>query len=117
MKKRIFLSFALLCIILTCYSTAYSQGNGNNGNGPNSDQALINRAKGAWRGQCSTQLTSQIGGNVSVVSACFVDGFIRRVHLYPIIQCHKEPCPLILVRLLGTVDFDCDGNIIGVTCL
>ena len=103
-----------LCLLLTCFSFGYSQGNGN---GPNNDQALIARAQAAWRGQCDIQHAGQIGGNVQVVSSCFVDGFVRRVYLYPIIQCNQAPCPLILVILLGTVDFDCDGNIIGVTCL
>lgn len=108
MKKSIYA--AALAIMMVIGFSASAQAQSTN------DNALIGRAVAAYRAQCNLQLSGQVSGTVEDIGICFVEGFIKRVNLYPVVQCHREPCPLILVIRLGSVDFDCEGNIISVNC-
>lgn len=92
--------------------SASAQGNSQYPN----DNALVGRAIGAFRSQCPQNYTGQISGGVETLGICFVDGFIKRVNLFPVVHCpNSGPCPYLVI-LLGSVDFDCEGNVIGVNC-
>lgn len=104
--------YALCLTVVLCLAAAFSAQAQNN----NNDNALIGKAIGAYRAQCGSNFSGQIGGSVETTGICFVQGFIKRVTLFPVIQCHQFPCPLVLVIRLGSVDFDCDGNVLGVNC-
>ena len=104
--KKLVLGFAAVCMI-TFASMAQSS----------SDQGLIGRAKGAAH-EClqNAPTTWEINGYAETLGICFVDGFITRVTLAASFRCHTEVCPKIADRIIATVDFGCDGEIIGVTC-
>lgn len=61
---------------------------------------------------------SSIEAYVQNVSICFVSGYIKQVSFYEVSgpPCHQEPCPRPFVRLIATVDFGCDDQIVGSTC-
>lgn len=81
------------------------------------DNSLIGKAKGAAH-ECLQNAPSgwQISGSTETIGICFVEGFITRVTLYAEFRCHSENCPKVAARLLATVDFDCEGNVISSTC-
>lgn len=82
-----------------------------------SDNGLIGKAKGVAK-ECLKDAPQgwEINGSVETVGVCFVDGFITRVTLSAEFRCHSEICPQVASRLLATVDFDCDGNVIASSC-
>jgi hypothetical protein len=58
-----------------------------------------------------------INSSVEVVSACFASGFITRVNFYTEPNCQpNQPCPLFLSKLVASVEFGCDDEIISGTC-
>jgi hypothetical protein len=61
---------------------------------------------------------STIVSYVQTVSVCFVSGYLKQVSFYQVFgpPCHQEPCPRPFVRLVATVDFGCDDEIVGSTC-
>jgi hypothetical protein len=92
-----------------------------------SDNALIGRARGALAscvGQAQQVAPTPIQSRVDVISACFATGFIKRVTFYYIIFgpiCNPAIDPecvpaLPLYQEVGTVDFDCDGQVISASC-
>ena len=84
----------------------------------NSDQKYIGKARAAVQ-DCISKCLQQgidVQGNVEITGICFFNGMLRRVNFYTSIKCHQEPCPKIASRLVATVDFDCDGNVISSAC-
>lgn len=87
-----------------------------------SNNALIGKAKGALKAECgggdvgSIFNGGEINASVSVVSACFVDGFITEVTLWQTPNCPPNQACIQVVRLLGTVTFDCDNRVLSVDC-
>lgn len=81
------------------------------------DNALIGKAKGVAH-ECLQNAPSgwEIAGSTETIGICFVSGFITRVTLSAEFRCHSEICPKVAARLLATVDFDCEGNVISYTC-
>lgn len=84
----------------------------------NNDQGFIGRAMGAAH-DCFGEGMHQfdISGSVETIGICFVSGDIKRVTLYAAPKCHQNPCMMkMMVRVVATVDFDCERNIIAVNC-
>ena len=87
-----------------------------------SDNSLIGRARIAAK-ECLDVYNGNnfidVGANVETVGICFVSGELKRVNFYAGPNClpNNKPCPSFATRLVATVDFDCEGNIIAVTCL
>lgn len=110
--KKIIRSAALVALMTVSAGMAYSQG---------SDQQLIGQARGAaahclqdYRGNTIIEISESI----EVTGICFVEGFLRRVTFYAGPNCiPNQPCAKFVTRPVVYVDFDCDNNIIGVTCL
>lgn len=104
--KKLLLGVAAVCL-LTFASTAQSD----------NDNALIGKARGAAH-ECLRDAPSgwEINAGVETLGICFVQGEIKRVTFYASFRCHTEVCPKIADRLVATVDFDCDGNVVSVTC-
>ena len=76
--------------------------------------AGIGVAIGAIRSNCDIQ--GEIQYSVSVVSSCFVDGFVRRVTFYQLPNCPpNQPC-IQVIYPLGSVTLDCDNNVVSVDC-
>lgn len=82
-----------------------------------SDQGLIGRARGAAH-ECLQNAPSgwEINAYTETIGICFVEGFITRVTLVASFRCHTEVCPKVADRIVATVDFDCGGGLLGVTC-
>lgn len=83
-----------------------------------SDQALIAKARIAAR-DCIrpyTQHGVQVKGSIETVSACFYQGFIKKVTFYTYIPCVHPPCPMVMSVLVATVYFNCDNNVSQVEC-
>lgn len=112
MKKLLFIA------ALMTASISFA-GNGNGTDEPTATSAVdpgaINKAQGAIRSTCS-DATGDLSYGTEVVSACFVDGFITKVHFYRVPNCPPGMiCPLY-IQLIGTVTLDCDNNVIDVEC-
>ncbi len=104
---------ALALVVSISSFTSIDNGNGN-------ENSLIGRAHSEVA-QCLA--AAQVPGmryeaSVSVISSCFAGGFIRTVYFYqvPAQPCHQEPCPRPAVRLVASVQYGCDDDIIGSTC-
>ena len=88
---------------------------------PDSDNALIGRARGVLS-DCLQQYYSnpiyEVGAAVETTGICFVQGFLHRVTFYAGPKCTGNgPCPAFATRLVGTVDFGCEGEVIGSECV
>jgi hypothetical protein len=115
MKKHI-LSACLFVLLLMGAVSANAQGNGNSNANPNGNENYyIGRAIGAFNGGCAGH-TGPLNGQVETIGICFVSGFITRVILTPQINCHQVDCDLIRIAPVGYVDFDCEGNVMSVSC-
>lgn len=91
------------------------------------DNALVGRARGALGpcyGQAQQGAPGPILSRVDVTGSCFAGGFIQRVTFYyiifgpicdPVLDPDCRPA-LPLYQQVGTVDFDCAGNVIGTNC-
>lgn len=109
MKK---LFFTLVLTLLVGTASTFAQGN------YPPDAALIGKAKAALtQSDCNVNNGSgTLQANVTTVSACFAGGFIKRVTVYETPNCPpNQICPLY-IRLVGVVEFGCDGDIINVNC-
>ncbi len=84
--------------------------------GKHNDNALIGKARGAAH-ECLTEglNNSELNASIETLGICFVSGQIKRVTLYGMPKCTSDFC-IMMVRIVATVDFDCDGNIIAVNC-
>lgn len=112
--KKIIKSIALVAVCSTGLS-AFGQGNK-----AHEDNQLIGKAKHAVNDCLQPYRGSfyEIGSFVETTGICFVEGFLKRVSFSAGPNCHgTQPCPDFPTRIVAYVDFDCDGNIIGVTCL
>lgn len=100
----------ILLMALSLASVSFSQ---------TSDNGLIGRARAA-ASDCiqSANLPAgwEVAGNVETTGICFVSGDLKRVTFYATLRCSHEPCPRPAAYLVATVDFDCDGNVLNVTC-
>ncbi len=79
------------------------------------DATLIVKAKVAAR-SCLLPYKynySGISASVQTVSACFYQGFIKKVEFYVQVYCITTPCPPIRV---ATVYFGCNGEVTQVSC-
>lgn len=76
--------------------------------------AGIGAAIGAIRSACNVQ--GDMEYSVSVVSSCFVDGFVRRVSFWQLPDCPpNQPC-IQVIYPVGSVLLDCNNNVISVDC-
>lgn len=85
-----------------------------------SDASLIGKAQGAAADCIQPYRGSfwEISTGIEVTGICFVEGFLHRVTIYAGPNCiPNQPCSRIATRPIAYVDFDCDGNIMAVTCL
>jgi|GEM_PF-6879942 len=107
--KKITAVLSVLCMLLFL-TTAKAQSN---------DNSLEGRARGAAH-ECLQPYhngTYEITSSTDPVSICFVQGFIYRVSFYAGPKCNGQgPCPAFPTRLVATVDFGCEGEILAVTC-
>ncbi|MCW3071542.1 MAG: hypothetical protein JWO44_1432 [Bacteroidetes bacterium] len=59
----------------------------------------------------------EITASTTTTGICFVQGFTHRVSFYAGPKCNGTgPCPTFPTRLIATVDFGCEDEIIAVTC-
>lgn len=110
MKKTI-LSIVTAIAFVMIGNAASAQSN-------NNDNNLIGRARGA-ASECLTPYLSQgyaIDGQVETTGICFVSGSMHSVTFYTTSHCNNEPCPKPFSKLVATVYFDCDNNVMSVEC-
>ena len=80
-----------------------------------SENAGILRAMGAIRSACPNA-QGNLSYSVEIVSACFVDGFITRVHFWSSPNCPPNTiCPQYVIEV-GTVTLGCGNEVMGVEC-
>ena len=113
MKNYIFSLGLLLAFSLLMSNTSFGQ----NGNGNLNEQQLIGLATGAFQSSCSAPSSGAMIGTVSTTAICINGGFLSRVTFFPKLNCNQVDCDLVRVGPIGYVDFDCENNIIGVTCI
>jgi hypothetical protein len=105
MKK----AFLLVVVMVSMTMGAFAQGNSD------SDQQLINKARvAAQQAGCLSDYNGAVGGLVTVVSICFVDGFVTEVLLFP--SCHGPICAYSLFGPLAKVTFFCDDEVASIEC-
>ncbi len=105
--------FAVALLLVAFGSLSFAQ----NGNGNGNNNQLIGRAIGAFNGGCAGPSIGPLDGSVETVGICFAGGFITRVLLYRHVNCQQVDCLAIRFAPIGYVDFDCDNNVINVSCL
>ena len=106
MKKLIQLTALALFLAVTSF-TAKAQSN---------DEALIGKARAAAHECLQNYAGMEITAGVQATGTCFAGGTMYRVTFSAGPRCvGNGPCPLFLI-LAATVDFDCDGNVINVSC-
>ncbi len=110
MKKLLYRLAAMMVIVLALSLHAFAQ-NGNGG-----DNQLIGRAKGAFNGGCAGPAIGPLDGVVETVGICFNGGFITRVLLFRHVNCQQVDCNAIRFAPVGYVDFDCENNVLNVSC-
>lgn len=103
--KKIFSLLAFVCLL-----GSFSQASFQNENG------LIGKAIAAYHSQCGTY-NGPIEGSASVVSACFVDGFITEVTLSRKLNCQQVDCDAVRLAPIARVTFGCDNEVSFVECL
>ena len=72
-------------------------------------------ANAAIRSQCDNS-QGNIQAFTSVVSACFVDGFITNYNFYRVPICPPNTFCIAVIIPVGTVQLGCDGSVISVSC-
>lgn len=104
MKKAIKLLTAMAFVCIAFAASAQS----------NNDNALAGKARGAAH-ECiqNANLSNlyRIDVSVELSGICFVEGFTHRAYVSASIPGSEAP-----TLLIATVDFDCGGNVFGVTC-
>lgn len=113
MKNTLIRLIAFMAFAYCTFSFAAAQNNNNNGN---TDNQLIGRATGAFNGGCAGPAIGPLNGAVEIIGSCFNGGFIKRVLFFRQVNCHQVDCNAIRFAPVGYVDFDCEGNVIGVSC-
>lgn len=106
--KKVLVVLSFICAL--GISAASAQSNNNND--------LVGKARGVAH-ECISDAQAQgleVDANAETVGICFVDGFITRVTFYASFRCHQEPCPKVMTRIVATVDFGCDGEVISNSC-
>jgi hypothetical protein len=105
MKKAIF----ALAVMMTMAVGVFAQSNG--------DNQLINKARQAARDAgCLDSWNGQIDAQVTVISSCFVSGFVTEVLLVPV--CHGPNCENVRLGALARVMFYCTDDEVGsVECI
>lgn len=110
---------SLLVVCALVLSAGVFAGNGIEDPAPkketNADQSTIARAMGALRSTCP-DATGDLQASVSIVSACFVDGFVKNVTFYRVPNCPPNQVCIQVIQTVGTVTLDCGDNVIGVSC-
>ncbi|MFT5777731.1 MAG: hypothetical protein ACI837_000679 [Crocinitomicaceae bacterium] len=107
MKKALF----MLVVMMTMTVGVFAQGNGNNGN-----NQLINKARQAAQAAgCLDSWNGQVDAQVTVISACFVSGFITEVLIIPV--CHGPECEFVRLGALAIVTMGCDDEVLSVECI
>ncbi len=114
MKSVLFIAALFLSVSVSFAS------NGNGGDEPKStatamDPGAINKAIGAIKSACPNA-TGNLQYSVDVVSACFVDGFVRKVTFYRVPNCPPNQVCIQVIETVGFVTLDCDNNVISVEC-
>ncbi|MFT6981525.1 MAG: hypothetical protein ACJAUD_000288 [Crocinitomicaceae bacterium] len=106
MKK----AFLLFAVMMTMTLGAIAQ----NGNGNNQ---LINKARvAANQAGCFSGWNGQVSAQVTVVSSCFVGGFVTEVLFVPV--CHGPGCDTVRLAPLAKVTFYCTDDVVGsVECI
>ena len=102
MKKTI-LSAVVVAIMAV---SAIAQNNNNH------DLATANAA---IRSQCDNS-QGNLQAYTSVVSTCFVDGYITNYNFYRVPNCPPNTFCIAMIIPVGTVQIGCDGSVISVTC-
>lgn len=109
--KKMIRSVAVIAMLTVSASFSFGQG---------SDQQLIGQARGA-AAQCLQNYRDpifEISEGIETTGICFVEGTLKRVTFYAGPNCiPNQPCAKFVTRPVVYVDFDCDNNIIAVTCL
>lgn len=76
---------------------------------------VIGAAMAAIRNTCPNA-TGDLQYNVTIVSSCFVDGFITKVNFYKVPNCPpNQPC-IQVIETVGSVTLGCNNEVIEVTC-
>ncbi|MFT6922768.1 MAG: hypothetical protein ACJA1C_001774 [Crocinitomicaceae bacterium] len=80
-----------------------------------SENAGLLRAMGAIKSSCPNA-QGNLSYSVEVVSACFVDGFITKVHFWSTPNCPPNMiCPQYVIEV-GTVTLGCGNEVMSVEC-
>jgi hypothetical protein len=108
--KKINVVLSVLCMLLFLTTVKAQSTNPN---------ALEGRARGAAH-ECLQPYHSgiyEITASTDVTGICFVQGFTYRVSFYAGPKCNGTgPCPTFPTRLIATVDFGCEGEILAMNC-
>jgi len=75
----------------------------------------VNKALAAIKSSCP-DAQGNLTYSVQTVSACFVDGFVRKVTFWRTPNCPPNTICIQSVIIVGTVTLDCNDNVISVTC-
>ncbi len=110
MKKLLFSAVLTLAVFCWCSLGASAQAQ-SGGQG----QGLIGQAIGAFHSNCGPAQLPLQGFVNEPIGGCEGNETIR-VYLVWKPNCNQVPCELILLGPVGYVDFDCDGNVLSVTC-
>lgn len=108
MKKPI--SILGLAVALTVTLSANAQ----------SDNSFIGKAHGAAHDCLQPYLgpTYEIDAFVEETSICFVSGSLHTVTFTAGPKCNGNgPCPTFPTRIIATVDFNCEGEVVSVNCV
>lgn len=78
-------------------------------------QNTDNKIKAAFNSSCGG-VGNVIVSSPTIISACFVDGFITRYFIIEVQNCNQVDCTIARPRVYGYVETGCDGEVINVVC-
>lgn len=108
--KKVILTFSTILFLMFLTASAFAQVTKGN--------SLVGRANAAaalcindYRGR-----GMDIKPVVETTGICFVASELHKVSFYAVQKCRTNPCPRTLPKLVASVYFDCDDNIMSVEC-
>jgi len=110
--KKIILTFSTTLFLMFFATSMFSQSESEKWH------SLIGRAKAA-ASVCIADYRAKgldIKPVVETNGICIVLGELQKVSFYAVERCQSVPCPRPLPKLVASVYFDCDVNIISVEC-
>jgi hypothetical protein len=107
--------FAVLTLTLFSIS-AFSNGGGDSDNTKEAKELkLISVAKAHLKSQCNN-LKGDLAVSVNSLSTCFGNNKVTEVTFFKTIKCSSQQKCDNEVEVVGSITFDCDNNVINLTC-